>query len=133
MTQGAGPKIRFFTDAEVGEEIVRIVTDNGGDILSKGPAEDPGRFAFDFGTVTAVVTLASALLFKEPVIPELCRLLRRRGDGQKVVIEGPHGRVELGSGERPLGESEIRAAVELVAGAGRAPEGDGRVPDTANE
>ncbi|MFF4900771.1 hypothetical protein [Streptomyces sp. NPDC001068] len=125
MERHTGPKIRFFTDLDVGEEIAGIVERNGGVVLSKGPAEDPGRFAFDFGTVTAVVTLAGTLLFKEPVIPELYRLLRRRGDGQKVVVEGPHGRVELGSRERPLSEAEIRAAVELVAGARQTPDGDG--------
>ncbi|WNI14752.1 hypothetical protein [Actinacidiphila sp. ITFR-21] len=121
MPQHRGPRVRLVVDEDVADALVRVLEENDGPVLSRGPADDPGRFAFDLASVSVIVTLATALLFKEPVIPELVRLLRGRTEGWRFTAEGPAGRFEITSREGPVEERQIRALIEMAAWVGPAP------------
>jgi hypothetical protein len=108
MTQ-SGPRIRITSEELVIADLEQVLRKEQLPVLSSGVVENPGRLALDFGTVSSVVTVASALFFSGPIVPELLHLLRKHRK-HRIIIDGPRKRVEI-EWRPDITEEDIRKAL----------------------
>ncbi len=114
MSSGDGPRISMMSDPETIDEIARILESAGLPVVARKPVDDPGRIAFDLGTVETLVTIATGLFFSGPVIPAIWKWLRS-GSDRVLVFDGITRRIEVTGGPE-LTQEELLSLVNMAMG-----------------
>lgn len=114
MTSSNGPRISMMSDPGTIDEIALILESAGLPVVVRRPVDDPGRLAFDLGTVEALITIATGLFFTGPVIPAIWKWLH--SDSERVlVVDGTARRIEVTGGPE-LTQEQLLSLVNMAMG-----------------
>jgi hypothetical protein len=106
--------VRFRADPELVEDIARLLeASDGAEILRRKTEEDTDT-GVDFGLVevATLVGLVGSLFFKEPIVPSLLQIFRKK-PGSKITIETPRRTVSIVSSAQ-FSEDEVRRLIEAL-------------------